>query len=319
MDTGLQPKIRPAFTMLELVFVLVVLGIVASIGAEILSQMYQSYLVQRAVHRASIKTELASLQIANRLTYAIPDTIIARQANAAGSPTKIFLPLDEADTSDSYPILQWIGEDIDGFTGRSAGNSAPGWSGFVDLDHSDFTQRRLSTPGSQLTNIAEPIIQNLSAPHIRDLGNAALLFGGENTYNARTVGYWTETTPNISGIFLVNGDFNNTTITLDSNQGGKRLSESYKLAWSSYAIVPIPISGSEDFDLELWYNFQPWRGVYINNPDVQKRTLIRNVSVFRFKSVGNSIRFKLCQREQILPGNGSGTHITICKEKAVVR
>ncbi|MCB4762456.1 MAG: type II secretion system protein, partial [Sulfurovum sp.] len=43
--------------MLEVVFVTVILGIVASIGAEIIANVYESYIVQRAQYRAAIKTE----------------------------------------------------------------------------------------------------------------------------------------------------------------------------------------------------------------------------------------------------------------------
>ncbi|MCW8821398.1 MAG: prepilin-type N-terminal cleavage/methylation domain-containing protein, partial [Sulfurovum sp.] len=63
--------LRTAFSMLELIFVIIILGIVSSIGAEIIAQVYESYIVQRATHRSSIKTELAATQIANRLTYAV--------------------------------------------------------------------------------------------------------------------------------------------------------------------------------------------------------------------------------------------------------
>ncbi len=45
---------RAGFTMLEVVFVIVILGVVSSIGAEIIAQVYESYITQRASHRSSI-------------------------------------------------------------------------------------------------------------------------------------------------------------------------------------------------------------------------------------------------------------------------
>jgi len=123
-------KLRTAFTMLELVFVIAVLGIVASIGAEIIAQLYSGYVQQRAVHRASIKTEIAALQIANRLTYAIPNTIIARPTD--GNIT--FIPLDQNPPTD-YEILQWLGSDVDSFEAmQNNADRRPGWSGFCDVD-----------------------------------------------------------------------------------------------------------------------------------------------------------------------------------------
>jgi len=62
---------KKAFSMLELVFVIAILGIVASISSSVIVQVYESYIMQRAVHNASIDTELAINQITNRLTYRI--------------------------------------------------------------------------------------------------------------------------------------------------------------------------------------------------------------------------------------------------------
>lgn len=74
--------------MLELIFVIIILGIVSSIGSQIIVQVYESYIVQRAQYRATMKTELALTQIANRLRYAIPGTVISR-LNKTGTPTPI--------------------------------------------------------------------------------------------------------------------------------------------------------------------------------------------------------------------------------------
>ncbi len=50
---------RKAFSIIEIVFVIVILGIVASIASDIIVQVYDSYIVQRAVYRVNYKTELA--------------------------------------------------------------------------------------------------------------------------------------------------------------------------------------------------------------------------------------------------------------------
>ena len=70
--------LRHAFSMIELIFVIIILGIISSIGAEIIASVYEQYIIQRAQHRASLKTELAATQIANRLAYAMPSTIVRR-------------------------------------------------------------------------------------------------------------------------------------------------------------------------------------------------------------------------------------------------
>ncbi|MCK9546828.1 MAG: type II secretion system GspH family protein, partial [Sulfurospirillaceae bacterium] len=60
---------KSGFTMVELVMVIIVLGIVASIGADIISNLYTNYLRTRAVNRLQTQTEIALEQIAKRLQY----------------------------------------------------------------------------------------------------------------------------------------------------------------------------------------------------------------------------------------------------------
>jgi len=281
-------KQRAAFSMLELVFVIAILGIVSSIGAEIIAQVYESYITQRASHRSSIKTELAATQIANRLAYAIPGTVIGRK----GSTYKAIDDLNDTD----YNILQWIAYDADSF----GAYSKPGWSGFADIDAGSVSA--LSTPGSDLAK-TNAIITNLSKGAVKDLSNAALFFPDE--YTAYTIGY----DGNIAGLTTVNsGTGENLNVSLT----GKTIKEHYKLAWSSYAIVPSD-NGDGTFDLTLRYNFQPWSGS--NYGSAPSAILLRNVSVFKFVGSSNTIRFKICQQENI----GETFKITTCKEKAVIR
>ena len=94
---------RHAFTMLELVFVIVILGIVSSIGAEVIAKTYEAYINQRALYRAGLKTELAATQLANRLAYAIPGSVVRRNTDATTL-------IDIKDPDDNTTtVLQWIG------------------------------------------------------------------------------------------------------------------------------------------------------------------------------------------------------------------
>ena len=279
-----QASNRNAFTLLELIFVIVILGIVSSIGAEIIANVYQSYILQRAQHRASLKTELAATQIANRLRYAIPGTII-RRVTKTGTPEKLHETM--ASGSDEYNVLQWVAYDGDGFEAidpTSSTGRLPGWSGFCDISAS--SKSVISTPGSRL-DFANTIIQNLSkvtsGSSTKTIGNAALYFPDDPTEH------------NISSVSGEN-------ITLDTNTS--RVVEHYKLAWSSYALVV------ENGDLYLYYNFIPSPAAAIGST---KSLLLKNISTFKFKGTGRTIRFKICKQENI----GEDFNITSCKEKAV--
>lgn len=273
-------KNRNAFSMLELVFVIVILGIVASIGAEVIAKVYQSYIVQRAQQRASVKTELASVQIANRLSYAIPGTVI-RRVGKAGAAELITEALGS--NPDLYTVLQWVGYDADSFGAiTTAANRLPGWSGFCDLDASAGTT--LNTPGSNL-GLANTIIGNLS--------NSALSITDASIYFP---GYAVQ-----SDVTAAAG----TNITLAAAPATKV--EHYKLAWTSYALV---IEGG---DLFLYHNFAATPSAAIPAATANNRSLLmKDITTFKFRGDGRTIRFKICRTESIGDDN-----VTACKEKAV--
>jgi prepilin-type N-terminal cleavage/methylation domain-containing protein len=267
-------RLTPAFSMLELIFVIVVLGIVASIGAETISKVYEGYIVQRAEHRATLKTELAATQIANRLASAIPGTVyrIRKDTNAYES-----IQTDLAVSGDLYKGLRWVGSDTDSFNATAT----PGWSGFCDIDASTATS--ISTPGSSLGTTTS-IMANLGAA-----SSPVLYFPYDLTpYPATIAG--------------------TTTITL-TGTGASHIVEHYKLAWSSYALVVDQTDGH----LYLHYNFSPTLGVDGTPVGGSRSLLMKDISTFKFKGAGRTIRFKICKEEQI----SNTESITACKEKAV--
>lgn len=193
-------RFTPAFSMIELIFVIIILGIVSSIGSEMIAKVYESYIFQRAEHSAALKTELAATQIANRLTSAIPGTVY-RVTTTAFEPIEANLGFNEND----YIGLQWVGFDAESFNAAAT----PGWSGFCDINAS--TTPNLETPGSALT-LTTTIKNNLSSTT-----PLAVYFPDDaRDYNA---------------------SFNDVdTLTLNAPLP-TTIREHYKLAWSSYAVV----------------------------------------------------------------------------------
>lgn len=272
-------KKRDAFTMLELVFVIVILGIVASIGSEIIAKVYESYIVQRAQYRATMKTELALTQIANRLRYAIPGTVFVRP-NKAGTAISI---TNITSTNANDKVLQWVGYDGDSFEAISSNTDRkPGWSGFCDIDAYTSGSTTLPTPGSNL-GLATEIINNLGG----NIANANIFF----PYSTAAYGVAGGTGENI---------------TLDAAiPSGTTIYERYKLAWSSYA---LEVDANDD--LILHYNFTPDIGYSIGG---SSSILLHHVTNFRFMGSEGAIRVKLCKWEKI----GSDANVTACKEKVV--
>lgn len=281
---------RAGLSMLELIFVIVILGIVASIGSSIIVKVYESYIVQRAIYQASNKAELAAMQIANRLTYRISSSVIGRKVDGT------YLPLEQV-PDETYTTLEWIAYDNDSFSAQST----PGWSGYSDINATTTTRTNITTPGSDLNGITATIIGNLGG----STADLALVFGGHeynNTmnYDARCMGFTDSTcifTPTIS---------NATNLALADDGSTILMRDQYKLAWTAYALVP---SGNT---LTLRYNYQPWNGT--QSADGSSIVLVDNFVSFRFKGNGDTVRFKLCIQEPI-----SDQNVTICKEKAVIR
>lgn len=327
MKKSLYKKSKKAFSILEVIFVLVILGIVASISSQILIQVYENYIIQRAVYNVSTKTEMISNQIVNRLAYRVQGSTISKNHQEfleANGTT--WLPLKEIPTGNTYTSIEWIGYDNDSFSA----NRTPAWSGIADYENASNTS--FNTPGSNL-NAADTIINNLSNGKV-NLSTAnppAVIFSendnyytGKNTYNPICMGLIPEDTSNSTTNCIFPVTLNNATSFNFTDTRPKIITERYKLAWSAYAIAPEDRDGDANsdgvdddglYDLVLYYNYQPWNGESYMSNTTSRSTLMHNVTVFKFSETGGVIRFKLCASENI----GEDFNVTTCKEKVVIR
>ena len=328
-------KIKKAFSLIEVIFVLVILGIVASISSQIIVQVYENYIIQNALYKTSTKTEMAINQIVNRLTFAIEGTTISKDPltppYTKGSEGVNWLKLKGINITvqgyDHFTTIEWIGYDNDSF---SAGKT-PYWSGLANYNGSSVSRESFETPGSTLSNVAT-IMKNLSQDKV-DLSSthpAAVIFmqkdqnyRTDKEYDPACMGLIeTNDTSCIFPVYkgsLINGNDNNLTFTRNSdtnyaNPLPKIITEHYKLAWSAYALVPeASITNPGLFDLFLYSNYQPWNNETYK--EGKKNLLINNVSVFKFTENGGVIQLKLCSTENI----GKDYNISTCKEKAIIR
>jgi len=332
-----QNTFQKAFSMLELIFVIVILGIVASIGSSVIVKVYEAYIVQRAVHNASLKTELAVNILANRLTYRIDRSLVAHVPGGFGIGDMLPLAGLPAGNADTHRALEWIGYENDGFStqGSAALATLPGWSGFVDLNHVNTNFNQFISTASDLA--AENIILGHLFPNMQ---NPAIYFRGVETYRTdldaggNPFRYNAACMHSIDGtpgcMFPVNLNAPN---TIAFTGGGNRIAvpavlapvmrytEQYQLAASAYTVAPEPNdnvgrltdNGTQVWDLFLYTDYQPWVANTIYTQGT-RRLLLPNVSVFRFKKEANSVRIKICSIESI-----GDNDISICKEKAVIR
>ena len=295
-------KFRNAFTMLELIFVIIIIGILSKFGVEFVAQAYKNFIFSSINNTLQSQSATTVEFISSRLQHRIKDSIIARNSDDSFNGLSGY-------SGGSAKILEWVGTDMDGFRGYSL----PYWSGVIDLDDGNSTT--LVSPETN-TSAIDTLIGVLSNGN-SGVNDAALYFVGSNT--DVTTGYGWDS--NLSQIDIQQGAMhpirkNNTNenefIPINSSSGadnnftGINVYEYYKLAWSAYAVV----HDSSDGNLTLYYDYQPWKG---ESYSVGKSsTIMENVSSFRFMAVGSVVKIQVCVKSTL-----TDKEYSICKEKTI--
>ena len=287
---------KKAFSMLELVFVIVVIGILSKFGVEFLAQAYRNFIYSNINNKLQAKSEAAVEFIAKRLQYRIKGSEVSR-IGLIGAPTSI----NNANvTGQNWTVLEWVSEDVDGYRGIRA----PYWSGVLDLDDPNTANNNLISLGTNLTDVSTNI-HNLGGVGIAD---TAIHFVG-GVQDIRGFGY---ENPGVGvaalnsfdrSIHLIGGNANAITGTF----GGVETFEYYKLAWTAYGI-----HHDNSDRLWLYYNYQPWLGDDINDNGIQRQLIMENVSSFRFIARESLIKIQVCVKSLL-----TNEEYSICKEKTV--
>lgn len=294
---------RFAFTLIELIFVIVVMGILAKFGVEFLAQAYNSFIFSNINSTLQSQSAVAVETIASRLQYRIKDSVIARKDS--GNPND-FQALASSSYGDTAPILEWIGTDIEGLRG----DSLPLWSGIIDLNLSNATMLKspqtnttdlnaliaaLSDGGSGINDAAIYFIGSDS--DINNYGYNGVALADHNTSAMHPINAGANVDEFVSGIGGV--DF-----------GGANIYEYYQLAWSAYAV------GISDYNqttkkgtLMLYYDYQPWKGESYTNAKSAK--IMDNVSTFQFMAIGSIVKIQVCVKTDLIE------EYSLCKEKTI--
>ena len=304
---------KRAFTLLELIIVIVILGIIAMMSFNAMMNIYSNYFQTRTVNELETQTEIALEQISKRLEHRIKPSVIARK------PSGGFLPLNDSrvNLNSGYEILEFIPYAYEIFNDVPSGNKAGRYSGYVDLANSSPTTGLIS-PGS---NFATEVIETIKDLTCKDDASGCVDFkdkdGGvvaifsDVYYDVQnSFGYKGISNLDIAkvGVKSIDGD------TLEiSGFANKQISEQYHLAYTANAIVPEQSTDPKDtangvFDLNLYYDYRPW--MEQGYKDGEKATLAKNVTRFVFIEKNGVIVLKLCMRAK-------NSEITICKSKAV--
>ena len=298
---------KRAFTLLELIIVIVILGIIAMMSFNAMMNIYSNYFQTRTVNELEMQTEIALEQISKRLEHRIKPIVIARK------PSGGFLPLNDSrvNLNSGYEILEFIPYAYEIFNDVPSGNKAGRYSGYVDLANSSPTTGLIS-PGSNFSTEVVETIKDLTCKDdasgcvdFKDKDGGVVAIFSDVYYDVQnSFGYKDNLNLDIAkvGVKSTDGD------TLEiSGFANKQISEQYHLAYTANAIVPKDTANGV-FDLNLYYDYRPWMGQGYKNGE--KATLAKNVTRFVFIEKNGVIVLKLCMRAK-------NSEITICKSKAV--
>jgi len=291
---------KKGFTLIELVFVIVVLGIISMFGADLYTKIYKSYVHVRAVNQLEARTQNAMMLITNRLEDRIKSSTIGRELSS-----NQFVSISALDDP-KYDILEWIGQSVET---RNINKRTPGWSGFMSMSQlrddkwkagtedagyigntratfnmvslgSDFPQvanivgnLRATEYGKSSTNtqvaVIFRVVTNDASPTSVGIGFGYDRRIDENGSNRVLIAVGT---PSNAGSGKIQGE----TIRINqyplnpNNDRSQEFSEQYYIAHSAYAIVPAQVvtytkdnagNLSKNFDLVLRYNYRPWSTV----------------------------------------------------------
>lgn len=303
---------RLGFTLIELVFVIVIMGILSKFGVEFLAQAYSGFIFSSVNNSLQSQTETAVESIASRLQYRIKDSVIARQ------DATTFQALSGSTLGHNAKVLEWIGSDIDGFRG----DKLPLWSGVIDLYHAETNATQLFSPETNTTAL-NALILALSGDNTT-VDNAAIYFVGSdsdiNDYGWDGVAFGDQ-----SKVMhpIKAGASTNHLIPRKASDGstssfeGVDVYEYYQLSWTAYAVALTDYNATNNTGtLRLYYDYQPWDGERYSDENISSAILANNVSTFQFKAVGSVVKIQVCVKSDIINGNSAGGY-SLCKEKTI--
>ncbi|MDK9693179.1 MAG: prepilin-type N-terminal cleavage/methylation domain-containing protein [Sulfurimonas sp.] len=298
---------KSAFTLIELLLVIVIIGILSKFGIELLFQAYNNFIFSNTNNTLQSQSEAAVETIASKLMYRIKDSTIARY------PGNTYEPVSSSSLGENATVLEWIGADMDGFRGDTS--TQPLWSGIIDLRHPDTNTSALVSPETNTSAINNLIIALSDGGS--GINDAALYFVGSDSdvYTSYGWGGALETQSGAMHPIHINGTINQF-VPVDGLTGavndfsGVDVYEYYQLAWTAYAVELADYNTTtKTGTLKLHYNYQPWRGE--SYTDGNSSIIMENVSTFRFTGVGSIIKIQVCVKTDLME------EYSLCKDKTV--
>ena len=123
---------KKAFTLVELLFVMVVLAIIAGVGTDILRSLFDNYAVTAQIHRLESVANNAADTIAARLEKRVPQTTAIETSTDTGA--KNYEPLSAIDAKNGKLVFFRKAYELERnfISAKKGGAAAPRISGFIN-------------------------------------------------------------------------------------------------------------------------------------------------------------------------------------------
>ena len=328
--------VKKSFTLIELIFVIVILSLITIGSFKAIQMLYERYYQVNTITKFSILSQTTLDEVSSMLYYRIPLTAIGYSSTDGD-----FKQLQDVD-DDKYSIFEWISEAYDAKKHMGLEGLAYGYSGFIDLDASNKDTLTLVAKDFNITDVNNTL--NKVFNNNQDLNKtAAIIFAGDLDEGEVSADYnnsfgWHGHEHNrtylIHALKQVDNDAN---LTMTNDINGSRIYAKYYLASSAWAIArgadinksaecikKFNIKSSElNNTLFIFYNYRPWNletfcadphhdGKETNEGNVS--ILAKNITYFGVRAINAHLELKIQFTKPLYRGNEK--NITLSKQKA---
>ena len=311
---------KKAFTLVELLFVMVVLAIIAGVGTDILRSLFDNYAVTAQIHRLESVANNAADMIATRLEKRVPQTTAIETSTDTGA--KNYEPLSAIDTKNGKLVFFRKAYELERnfISAKKGGAAAPRTSGFIN--ELETTTKRDS---GKLVDEVKFVSKETDLTGL-DLNNYELFFSNDSSLL-----YENKDAP-FDRYYKNNGKksfaYQCTQGTLEFKEGEDKftLDRSACPASTSTIIRPSMAALIHKFYLSKEIDkiyLDTNKNLYLETCDIKgackKSLLATGVSTFRFSALGSdpniasTIVFKLC----LIENEGKDNEAEACQSRIV--
>ncbi len=290
---------RRAFTLVEIIMVLVVLAVLSAGTFKAIEAIYIRSSQAKALTDLSLQSQIVLDQLSMFLYNRIPNSVIGY------TPGGICEPISEL--TSPRPILEWLALADDELL-------AGDYDGFVDMNASSKASLTLATPGSAVIN----------NPDLNLVFSGAFDGGSEEVSACKGAFGWHGAASDLSFDADVGAD----SIVITDAVVPEYIYEKFYLTKTAYAVArgaDINLASACITDLNLsvdantlflFYDYQPYQGEsFCADGGVGKvSVLAQDVSAFSAEEVSDVIRLSIDMQREIR-GRSCGVHVS--KQKAV--